>query len=93
MTVAVALRRASEPGSAPKVKPARKARWRFVKNFGVADAIRFWDGTTFKFRPIRRNDGGGYLPGSQVDTDDENLARRLRAAASNPALGLVEVMI
>lgn len=93
--MAAALERVSEPPKAPAgEKPAaRKARYRFVKNFGPADVIRFRDGSKFRFRLIKRNDGSGYLPGAQVDTDDESLAQKLREAAKNPALGLVEVTI
>lgn len=95
VTVAAALTRVNNPSAAKAgEKPVPpKARWRFVKNFGPADVIRFRDGSTFQFRLIKRNDGSGYQAGSQVDTDNEGLARKLREAAKNSALGLVEVAI
>ena len=67
-------------------------RFKFVKNFGVGDVLRFEDGTTFSFRKIQRNTGG-YASNSFVITDDEKLAQNLREASRNKALGIVEVKL
>jgi len=91
---AEALRRASLAKAQTGGKPAPpKARWKFVKNFGAAEVIRFRDGSTFQFRLVRRNDGSGYQPSAQVETGDKILAQKLREAAKAPGLGLVEVKI
>jgi hypothetical protein len=89
-------------GAARQIEPAAvageektpvlpKTRWRFAKLFGPTDHIKFRDGSSFQFRLIKRSDGNGYLPGSRLDTDNTDLAGKLRAAAKNPALGIVEV--
>lgn len=72
-------------GAAPTL-----SKFKFVKNFGVADLIKFADGTTFKFRLIDRNTGG-FQPNSFVETDDEKLASNLHAASKNRALGIVQI--
>ena len=93
VSVAVALKRRAEKSAHATPPESSKARWRFIKLFGVRDVIRFRDGGEFTFRPIRRNDEAGFLPTTQVDVESESLAQRLREASKNPALGLVEVKI
>jgi hypothetical protein len=66
-------------------------KFQFVKLFGVGDVVKFEDGTKFQFRLIERNKGGGYQPNSFLKTDDEKLAKNLREAAKNPALGIKEL--
>lgn len=79
---------------APEVKPtSKKPRWKFVKRFGVADKLVFPDGSEFKFRLIRLNDGSGYCSSSEVITEDEKLAENLREIAKTPETGVVEVKI
>lgn len=65
-------------------------KYKFVKNFGVANVLRFEDGTTFQFRKIERNTGG-FQSNSFVETNDEKLAENLRAASKNKALGVMQV--
>jgi hypothetical protein len=77
-------------GAGSKGAPPTPPKFKFVKNFGVADVIKFADGTKFQFRMIRRNTGG-YQPNSFAVTDDEKLAGNLREASKNKALGIVEV--
>jgi hypothetical protein len=93
VTTAEALRLVNDPSAGPP--PARATeRWKFVKNFGAAEAVKFRDGSEYRFRLIRSNGPGeGYLPGSQMETDDEGLAQKLREAMENPATGLVEITI
>lgn len=67
--------------------------WKFVKNFGPADLVKFPDGTNFSFRLIKLNDGSGYAQNSYVTTSDIALANNLRAASKNPALGIVETTV
>ena len=78
---------AGDKGAPPA--PA-KPKFKFVKNFGVADRIKFKDGTSFQFRLIGRNTGG-YAPNSFVETDDVKLADNLRAASQNPAWGIKQI--
>jgi hypothetical protein len=93
VTAAEALRLVNEPGAGPMPAPVKR-RWKFVKNFGAAEAVRFPDGTEFRFRLIQSNIlGEGFSPGSTMETDDESLALKLREAARSPQSGLVEVTI
>lgn len=78
-------------GAGSKGAPPAPLKFHFVKNFGVADVLKFTDGTKFSFRRIQRNKGGGYAPNSFLKTDDEKLAANLREAAKNPARGIVEI--
>jgi hypothetical protein len=68
-------------------------RWKFVKNFGVADVFKFKDGTSFTFRQINRNTDFGIHPNSFIVTSDEKLAGNLRELAQNPHTGVVEVTV
>lgn len=72
---------------------APKPSWKFVKLYGVSELLTFRDGSEFKFRLIRLNDRGGYSPTSEVVTDDETLAKNLRAAEKRGRHGVVEVKI
>lgn len=72
--------------------PVLLKKWKFVKNFGVANVIRFEDKSSFQFRKINRNTGG-YQSNSFVETSDEKLANNLRAASKNKALGIAEVQV
>lgn len=72
------------------VPPILLKKYKFVKNFGVSDVLKFEDGSTFQFRKISRNTGG-YQSNSFVETDDEKLASNLRAASANKATGIVQV--
>lgn len=83
---------AGNKGASPKTSEV-KPKWKFVKCFGVANTLRFRDGSRFQFRLIKRNDGSGYESSSFVATDDEKLANNLREAAKNPATGVVEEKI
>lgn len=78
-------------GVGVKGTPPVPPKFHFVKLFGVADVLRFKDGTKFTFRLIERNNGGGYAPNSFLKTDDEKLSENLREAAKNKALGIVEI--
>ena len=95
---AAALRRADETadegadgGARSKGVPPTPPKFHFVKLFGVADVIKFADGTKFSFRLIQRNNNAGYAPNSFVKTDDEKPAANLREASKNKALGIVEI--
>ncbi len=77
------------PKAAEPAKPVTK--WKFVKNFGVADVLTFKDGTDFQFRAIQRNDGFGYMTNSFVVTEDKILADNLREFAKNRHSGVIEV--
>src|SRR5580704_12324681 len=74
-------------GEGSKGSPPVLPKYKFVKNFGVADVIKFPDKTTFQFRKISRNTGG-FQHNSFVETNDEKLAENLRAASKNAALGI-----
>ena len=78
-------------GVGGKGTPPPLPKFHFVKLFGVADEIKFKDGTKFKFRLIERNNGAGYASNSFLKTDDEKLAENLRSAAINKALGIAEI--
>ena len=90
MVLAAALRIANE-SAAPRPEEPRK-RWKFLKMFGAADRVRFPDGTWFEF-PLKQSNepGAGYLKDSEIETDDERVAKKLREASKNPAWGIVEV--
>lgn len=77
-------------GAGSKGAPPVLPKYKFVKNFGVADVIKFKDDTTFQFRKISRNTGG-FQSNSFVETNDEKLAENLLAASENPSLGIVQV--
>lgn len=78
--VPVVLPAQPEPETADKEGPKRIV-WRFAKLMGVAEVIRFKDGSTFQFRLIKRNNAPGYSPTSSVETSDKALAENLREAA------------
>jgi hypothetical protein len=91
---AEALKQVETPLAAPVVAPVQPvARWKFVKQFGVGDYIKLANGSRFQFKLIKLNDGSGYASSSELVTTDEGLADSLRAAAKNPALGVVEVKV
>ena len=95
---AVALRRVEEAagdargngGAGSKGAPP-SLKFHFVKLFGVADVLKFADGTTYSFRKILRNNNQGFARNSFVKTDDEKLTANLREAAKNKAWGIVEI--
>ena len=80
-------------GARGKGAPPAPFKFHFVKLFGVADVIRFEDGSKFKFRLISRNGNKGYAPNSFLKTDDEKLAENLRVAAKNKSRGIVEIAV
>jgi hypothetical protein len=84
---------AVEQASLPPVEEERKPRFRFVKQHGVAQKLRFKDGTEFSFRRIKLNDGSGIAPSSEVVTEDATLAKNLRALAKTGDYGIVEIKI
>jgi len=85
VTVAPELERIVE--EAPQA-PAQVS-WRFVKQHTPGQVLRFKDGSEFKFRLIKSNDGSGFCPSSNVDTTDEKLAENLRSLSSG--YGVVEI--
>jgi hypothetical protein len=64
--------------------------WKFIKQFGVNDNIRFADGTNYRFPWVRLADGSGFCSSSEVTTSDKVLADNLREAAKTPSMGIVE---
>jgi hypothetical protein len=80
-------------GARSKGAPPAPFKFHFVKLFGVADVIRFEDGSKFKFRLISRNGNKGYAPNSFLKTNDEKLAANLREAAKNKSRGIVEIAV
>jgi hypothetical protein len=72
-------------------KSNAKKKVKFAKRFTVADVFTLPDGSLFSFRKIKRNDGSGFAPSSEHETDDEVLIEILREAAKNPATGVVEI--
>ncbi len=71
--------------------PPKAKKWKFIKNYGVAQELKFKDGSSFTFRLIERNDGSGYMTNSFVVTEDETLAKNLRELGKNPHSAVVEV--
>jgi len=90
---AVADAKGVNGGARGKGAPPSLGKFHFVKLFGVADVLRFEDGTKFKFRLISRNGNQGYAPNSFLKTDDEKLAANLREAAKNKSRGIVEIAV
>ena len=82
--------RGVQGGAGVKGAPPFLPKFKFVKNFGVADTLKFPDGTSFQFRRISRNTGG-FASNSFVETNDEKLAENLRAASKNRAWGIVQI--
>lgn len=81
------------PAPVVEEKVAPKPCWKFVKLFGVGETLIFRDGSKFKFRFVRQNDKRGFAPTSEVVTEDEKLAKNLRAAAKAGTHGVVEVKL
>jgi hypothetical protein len=90
---AEALKQVETVPVAPVAPVQPVAQWKFVKQFGVGDYIKLANGSRFQFKLIKLNDGSGYASSSELVTTDEGLADSLRAAAKNPALGVVEVKV
>jgi hypothetical protein len=74
---------------APESQPG-VPRWTFVKQHGVAEMLRFKDGSKFQFRRIETNDRQ-VLGTSHVTTTDIKLANNLRSLAKTGNFGVVEV--
>ncbi len=69
--------KAGDEGAASPPK-SNVPTWRFAKLWGVAEILRFKDGTTYTFPLIRRNSQSGYSPTSSAFITDETLAKNLR---------------
>lgn len=82
-----------KPAAAPKAETPKVQTFRFVKMHSPCEVLHFADGSSFTFPLIRRNDGVGYLPGSELFTTDEVLAGKLRELVGNPARGIIEVTV
>jgi hypothetical protein len=77
----------------PKTQAAPKQRWKFVKTESVAQTLRFKDGTKFKFDLIPLNDRPGFAATSEVITEDERLAKNLRALANAGRCSVFEIKV
>jgi hypothetical protein len=83
---------APERVKVPAEKPAPvKKKWKFIKLHGVAQELRFKDGSSFKFRLIKLNDGSGYATTSVVETEDKTLADNLKALEKTGDYGVKEI--
>lgn len=64
----------------PKGYAARKKMFRFAKLSGTTAKTVFKDASFYQWHPIRRQ-GGGYAPTTSCETEDADLAAKLREAA------------
>ena len=77
---ALAAEATSQEPSA-KTETPKKPRWSFGQTQGVGREFDLPGGGRFKFPLIRLNDGSGYASSSTFETDDEELAGKLRGVA------------
>lgn len=56
-----------------------KPVWRFVKKAAIAAPVKLPDGKKLKFRLVKDNRSGGFLPVSLFETEDPALAEALKS--------------